>query len=303
MAMRFSVVIPVYNVERYLRDCLDSVRRQSYTDWEAVCVNDGSTDGSATILEEYAANDQRFKVVVQPNGGLSAARNTGMAKAEGDYVVFLDSDDWLEDHALETLAKNLDDEDMLCFSGRRFFEETGEFHPVDQLAEKTYESGMAYYNENALQHRDFAFVCVVLRAYKRSFLVENGLCFKEGIFHEDNLFTPKACYYAARVGQIADCLYNYRVRTQSIMTTMGTKHSRDLMIVANELAGFFVPKSGFDKTIVYRALTHHYQRVFGDVPVTDRKKARQWCRWELYRKVSRTKLRHRVNFWKNRLAI
>ena len=303
MAMRFSVVIPVYNVERYLRDCLDSVRRQSYTDWEAVCVNDGSTDGSAAILEEYAANDQRFKVVVQPNGGLSAARNTGMAKAEGDYVVFLDSDDWLEDHALETLAKNMDDEDMLCFSGRRFFEETGEFHPVDQLAEKTYESGMAYYNENALQHRDFAFVCVVLRAYKLSFLVENGLCFKEGIFHEDNLFTPKACYYARRVRQIKECLYDYRVRANSIMTTNDMKRMRDLMGIANELAGFFIPKTGFDKTMVYRAVTQYYQVAFVNVPKKDRKELKRLCDWNTYRQVSRTKLRHRLNYWKNRLAL
>ena len=76
--MRFSVVIPVYNVEPYLRECLDSMLNQSYADWEVVCVNDGSTDGSTAILEEYALKDVRFNIITQPNGGLSAARNTGI---------------------------------------------------------------------------------------------------------------------------------------------------------------------------------------------------------------------------------
>ena len=94
--MLFSIIIPVYNVEKYLRDCLDSVLAQTYPDWEAVCVNDGSTDGSSVILEEYSSKDSRFKVFNQANGGLSLARNTGLDEAKGDYILFLDSDDWLE---------------------------------------------------------------------------------------------------------------------------------------------------------------------------------------------------------------
>ena len=80
------------------------------------------------------------------------------------------------------------------------------------MSEKQYASGMDYYNDNALQHRDFAFVCVVLRAYKRSYLVKYRLRFKEGIYHEDNLFTPLACYFAEKVRTINECLYDYRVR-------------------------------------------------------------------------------------------
>lgn len=299
--MLFSVVIPVYNVEPYLRDCLDSVSRQTYADWEAVCVNDGSTDGSASILEEYAARDVRFKVIEQPNGGLSSARNTGMKSSSGEYILFLDSDDWLETNALECIANALNGEDMLCFSGRRYFEETNTFNLADQLTEKSYRSGMAYYNENALLHRDFAFVCVVLRAYKRSFLLENGLWFKEGIFHEDNLFTPKACYFAVKVRQIVDCLYDYRVRANSITDSNQSKRLADLMVIANDLAAFFGPKTGFEKTIIYQAITHHFQRVFADAPQTERKQMRQVCNWSLYRKVSRTKLRHRWNYLRNRV--
>lgn len=301
--MRFSIIIPVYNVERYLRDCLDSVLRQSFADWEAVCVNDGSSDGSAIILEEYARKDDRIKVISQPNGGLSAARNAGMKTAAGDYLFFLDSDDWIEDNALEILSRNLDGEDMLCFSGRRYFEEDKSYHQTDQLTNRIYASGMDYYNENALQSRDFAFVCVVLRAYRKEFLLRNNLFFKEGIFHEDNLFTPLACYSAMRVKQISDGLYDYRVRSSSITTTINKKRLYDLLETANALADFFVCKEGFDKTVAYRAITHHYQVVLANASKEDRSELKQLCDWNLYRSVSRTKWRHRVNYIRNRIAI
>ena len=97
----FSIIIPVYNVAPYLRECLDSVLAQTLTDWEAICIDDGSTDGSGAILDEYAAKDKRFKVIHQKNAGVSAARNSGIDAATGEYVTFLDGDDaydrsWLE---------------------------------------------------------------------------------------------------------------------------------------------------------------------------------------------------------------
>lgn len=294
--MLFSIIIPVYNVEKYLRVCLDSVTAQTYSDWEAVCVNDGSTDGSGSILEEFAAKDPRFVIVSQANGGLSSARNTGLDSAQGEYVLFLDSDDWLENNALETFASRLFGEDMMCFSGRRYFEAEGTMNAPDCLTERRYLSGIDYYNENALAHRDFAFVCVVLRLYKRKFLQEDGLRFKEGILHEDDLFTPQVCFYAKGVSVIDKCLYNYRVRPNSITTSVSMKRLSDLMLTANELATFFIPKSGFDKTVSYRSITHHYQVVFSEVPDQERRKIRQLCDWRLYRKVSRTKLRHIVNY-------
>lgn len=300
--MKFSVIIPVYNVEAYLQACLGSVLNQTFEDWEAICVNDGSTDNSAAILEEYGHKDSRFKIFSQSNGGLSAARNTGLKAAAGDYVLFLDSDDWLEGNALEIVSKSLADEDMLCFSGRRFFEKESRYHEADQLHPRSYITGMDYYNENALSNRDFAFVCVVLRAYKRGFLLSHELWFKEGIFHEDNLFTPLACYYAKRVKVIDVCLYDYRVRANSITTTGNVKRLRDLLETANTLAAFFISKDGFDKTTVYRAITHHYQVVFAKAQGEERKGLKNLCDWHSYHKVSRTKLRHRMNYWKNRIG-
>lgn len=298
--MLFSVVIPVYNVEPYLRECLDSLLKQTWNGWEAVCVNDGSTDGSASILDEYAEKDDRFRVVTQPNAGLSAARNTGIVAAIGEYLLFLDSDDWLEPNALETIANSLNGEDLFCFSGRRYFEVSKTYNPPDVLPEKSYCSGMDYYAENALAHRDLAFVCVVQRAYKRSFIEENKLQFRVGIYHEDNLFTPIACYYAHEVRVVNTCLYNYRIRANSIMHANLNKRLCDMMSIANALAEFFIPKTGFDKTVAFRAITHHYQRVFSEVTRAERREMKRLCNWKSYWIVSRTKPRHWWNYLKNR---
>lgn len=107
--MKFSVVIPVYNVMSYLRECLDSILAQTFTDWEAICVDDGSTDGSVEILDEYAAKDCRFRVIHAKNGGVSRARNIGIAAATGDYVTFLDGDDLYERGWLAEARRILDE--------------------------------------------------------------------------------------------------------------------------------------------------------------------------------------------------
>ena len=96
-----SVIIPVYNVEKYLRRCLDSVLNQTFSDWQAICVNDGSPDASDKILAEYAARDPRFVVVTKENGGLSDARNAGMEHATGEYIMYLDSDDFIHPQTME----------------------------------------------------------------------------------------------------------------------------------------------------------------------------------------------------------
>ena len=118
-----SIIIPVFKVEKYLRACLDSVIAQTFTDWEAICVDDGSPDNSGKILAEYAARDKRFKVFTQENMGLSVARNTGMKHARGDYVMYLDSDDFLHPQAMEvtyTLARR-DNSDMVAFTYDRSY--------------------------------------------------------------------------------------------------------------------------------------------------------------------------------------
>lgn len=118
-----SIIIPIYNVEKYLRRCLDSVLKQTFQNWEAICVNDGSPDNSSVILSEYAARDKRFKIVNKENGGLSDARNAGMQIATGDYILFLDSDDFIHPQTLEIThyLASRDNSDIVSFTYDRIY--------------------------------------------------------------------------------------------------------------------------------------------------------------------------------------
>ncbi len=118
-----SVIIPIYNVEKYLRRCLESVQNQSFQDWEAICVNDGSPDNSAAILAEFAARDARFKIVNKENGGLSDARNAGMAVATGEYILYLDSDDFIHPQTMEIAYRlaQRDGSDIVSFTYDRIY--------------------------------------------------------------------------------------------------------------------------------------------------------------------------------------
>ena len=124
-SVKISVVIPVYNVEKYLQECVNSVLRQTYTDFEVILVDDGSTDSGGRICDDYAQKDPRVRVIHQANGGLSVARNTGLRAAQGKYVYFLDSDDYIEDHTLEALIFLAEKEsaDIVFFDGYVFFDE------------------------------------------------------------------------------------------------------------------------------------------------------------------------------------
>lgn len=288
--MLISVIIPVYNVELYLAECLDSVLTQTYPYYEVICVNDGSTDGSQAILENYAAKYDKIQVINQDNKGLSAARNAGIAAAKGDYVFLLDSDDIIEKHALETLVAKSNGEDFICFNGKRYFEETNTEDISDEGISAEFESGWDYYNQFALIDRKFHFVCTVLRLYRREFLLKHQLHFQEGIFHEDNLFTPIACYYAQKVKIIPDCLYIYRIRKGSIMQHVNIKRLFDIIFIANTLAEFFVSKDDIDKKIIYREIAGSYFRGFmpEDIKVygNNDSKLRSKINWHLYKKIS-----------------
>ncbi len=225
IAPRISVIIPVYNVEQYLRECLDSIIHQTFKDIEIICVNDGSTDESLQILEEYRAKDPRITVISQTNRGLSGARNKGMQYAQGDYLYFIDSDDILDTNALDVLiqlATNLD-LDGVAFGIEPFYE-----------TEKLFQSNPHFvYYDNAIQATgvlsglDFmkemkdqdAFIPHACRAiWRRATLQDNDIFFPEGIIHEDNLFSFLAYMSADRVVQIPDKFYKRRVRPNSIMT-------------------------------------------------------------------------------------
>ena len=259
--MQFSLIIPVYNVEQYLKACLNTVVTQSYSDFEVICINDGSTDGSGLVLDEYAAKYSNISIINQVNKGLSATRNAGIRAAKGDYIFFLDSDDWIEPDTLKILAEKQNGEDLLCFNGRRYFEDGTTETPDTGMVEDRL-TGWEYYNKYALVSRKFHFVCTVLRLYRREYLLKNNLFFEEGIYHEDNLFTPLACYYAKSVKVIPDILYVYRIREGSITQTANVQRLFDMIAIANNLSDFFIPIRDIDKSQLYREIAGEYFGAF-----------------------------------------
>ena len=301
--MKFSIIIPVYNVEKYLRECLDSAINQTFLgDYEVVCINDGSTDSSLEILYEYAEKSSKIKVFSQANSGLAHARNEGLKMSKGEYVIFLDSDDYISKDMLQVLSKRITNEDFIVFRGQRFVDGSAKMEEPDAIEPVENISGWQYYNKYALQKLNFAFVCVVIRCYRRAFLMENNVFFKKGYYHEDNHFVPRVCYFAKRVKVISDIFYYYRLRENSIMTTRSLRHFKDFVVLTNDLAEFFVSKKDIDKTVVYRSLTHHYQVILS---LKNREYSRvllPLLRWDLYRVVSRTKIRHRINYVAARIS-
>lgn len=288
--MTFSIIVPIYNVAAYLSQCLESLKTQEYTDFEVICVNDGSTDCSREILSEWESRFPQMKVIDRENGGLSAARNAGLQAATGDYVVFVDSDDWVEPTMLSRLAEEAHGEDMICFACRK-----SDSGATDTLIPEQ-NDGWSYYNRHALEHREVPFVCVWQRCYRREFLLENKLCFREGILHEDNEFTPRACQKAKSIKVIPDVLYNYRIRPGSIMTARGLRNKESLITIGNELSELFAKELNIDNTVAYQALTQCYQMAFIDNTHEEDRQLKQLIDWHCYHRVSRTKPRHRINY-------
>jgi glycosyltransferase involved in cell wall biosynthesis len=287
--MLISIIIPFFNVAPYLRHCLDSVLKQDLRGCEVICVNDGSTDNSLSILEEYKKQYPQINLLSQENKGLSAARNAGLRAATGDYILFLDSDDWLEKDAIRILHDHIGNEDMLCFNGRRYYEDGTQEEPDAGITESNL-TGWDYYNKYALVSRKFHFVSVVLRLYRKQFLLDNHLSFEEGIYHEDNLFTPIACYYAQKVKVIPDTLYIYRIRSGSIMQSINRKQLYDTILVANLLSEFFIPIKGINKTKIYRELAGEYFKWFmpdqRKLYNTNNKELKELINWEYFQEVS-----------------
>lgn len=291
--MKFSIIIPVYNVEKYLAQCLDSVLNQTYNgDYEIICVNDGSTDSSLAILKEYKSLYSNLIIINSKNNGTASARNIGIQKARGEYLWFIDSDDWIVTDSLQILSDHLSHSqpDVLCFNGKLIYETDGKEELNISIKYVTGITGWEYYNKYALQSQKFHFVCVVLRIYQRQFLLKNNLFFECGILHEDNLWVPLMCYYAQTIEVIPETLYVYRIRQGSKMSSVTIRQIEDTIKVANRLAEFFIPKTDIDKTVVYREIAGEYFSAFlpeqAKVYGFDYKKVNSLINWESYRTVS-----------------
>ena len=221
-----TVIIPVYNVEKYISDCLESVRRQTLKNIEILVVNDGTPDRSMEVIASALEEDRRIRVITKENGGLSSARNAGLQEARGEYVLFLDSDDLLCTDALELLywrAKGQDLDDLF-YSADVFFdsEEAAKSHGNYENYYQRKNDYSGVWKGTALftsfiEHNEFK-PSACLQLLKRSFLEKSRIIFYEGILHEDNLFTMQCLLKALRTGYLDERLYRRRVHEDSIMT-------------------------------------------------------------------------------------
>ena len=248
MSARLSVVVPIYNVEPYLETCLESIAQQSFADLEVIMVNDGSTDGSPAVAERFAERDARFRLVSKPNGGLGAARNTGVEYASGEYLTFVDSDDLLRRHAYELMVSSLERTGSDIVSGnvrrlsvfgtrqtrflRRTFVSTRlathvtEFPPLlaDRIA----------YN----------------KVWRRSFYDQHDLAFPEGTLYEDVPMTIPAHFLAKTVDVLDETVYLWRIRSgDSQSITQRRAETRGLQDRADACrhVSLFLARNGFDE--------------------------------------------------------
>lgn len=208
-----SVIVPVYNTAPWLGRCLDSICAQTYRNLEILCVNDGSTDNSAEILEEYAARDSRVKVFTQENAGLSAARNTALEHATGEWVTGVDSDDYLAPDVYERAAACIGDEVDMVFFGVKKVTDDGEPLPDSSYFELP-EPGKYTMTPDLAEKINS---CFCSKLWRRRVLEENKLRFPHGLVHEDEALFYLAAPYVTRVAVSPAIGYNYVQRTGSIM--------------------------------------------------------------------------------------
>lgn len=232
---KISVIIPVYNVENYLGECLDTVCNQTFKDIEIICVDDGSNDGSLTILKKYWRYDSRFTIISQENKGLAAARNAGLKLARGDYIYFLDSDDYIEEDALQEMYAQVieRDLDMLLFKTCCFYDESKE-NFTEEYFEMTFLSDLVnknVFNYNNLNQRMYDLAVTMGSTFFKYDLISD-LRFPEGLIFEDNPFFIEAILKARRVFFLEKYLYHKRERKDSI-TIDGSRNFSDIIEIRN----------------------------------------------------------------------
>lgn len=237
--MILSIIIPMYKVEAFIEKCLNSCLNQdiSKEGYEIVCVNDGSPDRSAAIAKQIAERNPNIRVIDRQNGGLSAARNTGIENAKGEYIFFVDSDDWIADNCLGKIASILKAEkpDVLCVCAANVIE--------GQAIRR-----MIYKCKNTISGPESTKYiyspCAQYQIVRKGHLDENNIRFYDGIYHEDSEYTPRMRYLAKKVSFLDDIIYYVYPNPNSITRTVNVKKVYDVITVVaphiHEFADKFV---------------------------------------------------------------
>lgn len=238
MTEKITVIVPVYNVENYLNKCLDSLINQTYKNLEIIVINDGSTDNSGEICQEYAQKDNRIIYVEQENGGLSDARNAGLERMTGSYVTFVDSDDWVEPNYVEVLHNKLIGYQADIAIGNYYSYNEDEamyyFHVnSESYYEKLYDNISIFENlYDAKQMKSFSLISAWGKLYKSELF--DYIRFDKGKLGEDGYINQKLYLLVQKVIYINQGLYAYRQRSGSITKTWTEKWMHALVDAMSE---------------------------------------------------------------------
>lgn len=264
--IKISTIIPIYNGEKYIKQCLDSIINQTLTDIEIICVNDGSTDNSLFILEKYATKDSRIKIINMNNYGAGVARNIGLKKAKGEYISFVDADDFIDLNTYELLYNYAkpNDLDMLFFQMVNYIESSGNLINTDLYDHKCFIDSLkknVIFNYKDTKEQLFSIpVCAVSKIYKKEFLKENNLYFPEGILFEDNAFFYQSYFKAKKLGFIEKNLYKRR-RHDSSLTQNINKRVFDIVPATNLVLNVFLKDNSLYDTYKKQVINHSFSMI------------------------------------------
>ena len=226
-----SLIIPIYNVENYLWSCLDSIAKQTYSNIEVLLVNDGSPDGSGVICQEFVARDSRFRYIEKGNGGLSDARNAGIARAQGEFISFVDSDDWIEPTYVEDLyrAALFNDAEVVVSNYQEFHQERNVYliHLFEDYYETHYSGEEVIQQLPLLERKDFSFTTSWGILFARRLF--DTISFPKGKTIEDTRTNYRLFAESSRLTYIHKALYNYRVGVDSISSRITEKLLEDVL--------------------------------------------------------------------------
>lgn len=233
--LKLSIIIPMYNVEKYIERCLLSCLRQdiSYNEYEIIIVNDGSPDCSLIIAQKIADQYTNIRIISQENKGLSEARNTGIRHANGQYIWFVDSDDVIKENCLSQIIEQCDSQELellaIC---------AAEVINDKSIRKFSFDNNEVLKGVDVLE-KGLMICCAPFTIYRRDFLLKNNLVFFPGIYYEDTEFSPRAYFYAKRVGFSNDILYYYISNPTSITRTNNPKKAFDRLKVIKSIDNFF----------------------------------------------------------------
>ena len=228
--IKLSFIVPIYNVEPYLRKCVDSLLAQDYSDYEIILVDDGSPDGCPKICDEYAAAHENIRAVHRENGGLSAARNSGIKVAKGEYICFLDSDDYWEPNVLSGLMAQIERDklDVLRFKYQNVNERYEVYNPYKSDPYKGNDYSEVPTDGVSFLNSRFGTACYAVMFILRRELLKDCL-FTEGIYFEDTDWTPRMLTQAHRVASADTIVYNYLIRQGSITQAIDNSKKKKVL--------------------------------------------------------------------------